>query len=189
MLLSRLAATLFATLAFSASAAVTSYYTTLTPEGAGGRTGSGSATASFDSATNIFSFRATFTGLSGGTTQSHFHCCTALPFTGNAGVAVDSPSLPIPLGVTEGVFSADLDLDDPSNFNPAFITAQGGLTNAINAFVAGLGSGRVYLNIHSSTFPGGEIRGYMLLPEPGTAALSLAALAGALALRGRRRRA
>ena len=77
------------------------------------------------------------------------------------------PSLPIPLGLSSGSFGATLDLDYVDafgvavNIHPAFVTAAGSLNQAINNFVAGLNSGRVYLNIHSSTFPGGEIRSDM----------------------------
>lgn len=173
----------------AAQAGVTTYYTTLEPEGGAGRTGSGTATASFDDVSNVLKFFAAFSGLSGVTTQAHFHCCTTTAFTGTAGVAVDSPSLPIPLGVSAGVFGAELDLDDASNFNPAFITASGSLAAAITRFKAGLDSGKVYLNIHTSTFGGGEIRGFMLVPEPTSAALALLALAALGAVGARQRRA
>ncbi len=167
----------------SAQAAVTTYYTDLTPEGAGGRSGSGSAFASYDSVTHELFFSAQFSGLSGVTTQAHFHCCTAVPFTGNASIAVDSPSLPIPLGVSAGSFGTTLDLDDASNFSPAFIgQGLGTLDDAISRFAAALNNGRVYLNIHSSRFLGGEIRGYLQVPEPTSAALSLVALASLAAL-------
>ena len=166
-------------LATSAQAAILNYSATLTPEGASGRTGSGFVTVSFDNSNNELTFFATFSGLSGLTTQSHFHCCTSLPFAGNSGIAVDSPSLPIPIGVSAGSFGATLDLDDPSNFNPAYLTASGGTTgSAITRLLQGFDDHTAYLNIHSSTFTGGEIRGFTSqVPEPTSAALVILALA------------
>ncbi len=172
----------------AAQASVTTYFTNFEPEGGGTRSGTGSASATFDDVSNVFTFFAVFSGLSGVTTQAHFHCCTLVPFTGTAGIAVDSPSLPIPLGVSAGSFGAALDLDDASNFNPAFITASGGLGAAITRFKAGLNNGQTYLNIHTSTFAGGEIRGFMRVPEPASAALALVALAALGAVGGRQRR-
>jgi hypothetical protein len=49
-------------------------------------------------------------------------------------------------------------------------------------------SGYLYMNVHDSTFPGGEIRGQLLLvPEPSTVAL-LALGVGGIALQAHRRR-
>ena len=175
--------------ASAAHASVTTYFTSFEPEGGGLRSGTGSATATFDDVSNVFTFSAVFSGLSGVTTQAHFHCCTAVPFLGIAGVAVNSPTLPIPLGVSAGSFGASLDLDDASNFNPAFITeSSGNLGLAIARFKAGLDNGQTYLNIHTNTFRGGEIRGFMRVPEPASAALALVALAALGAFGGRQRR-
>lgn len=55
--------------------------------------------------------------------------------------------------------------------------------------VSYLFSGFLYMNVHTSTFPGGEIRGQLLLvPEPTTAALLGLGLAGGMAIRAYRKR-
>ena len=77
-----------------------------------------------------------------------------------------------------------------SSYNAAFITANGGTVNtAFSALLAGVDSGRAYLNIHSTFAPGGEIRGFLsMVPEPSTYALMLLGLVavGGLARQQRR---
>jgi hypothetical protein len=60
-----------------------------------------------------------------------------------------------------------------STWNPAYITANGGTpSGAEAAFVSAVQNGNAYLNIHTSTFGGGEIRGFLLpVPEPASLAL------------------
>jgi hypothetical protein len=58
---------------------------------------------------------------------------------------------------------------------------------------AGLGAGTAYLNVHTTAFPGGEIRGFLTavtpVPEPETYALFLTGLAWlGVAARRRQRR-
>jgi hypothetical protein len=67
-----------------------------------------------------------------------------------------------------------------SSYNAAYVTANGGTTaTAFAALTTGIAAGRSYFNIHSSTFGGGEIRGFLTaVPEPGSYALMLAGLAG-----------
>jgi hypothetical protein len=181
MIRNHLHSRLFATLAVvslcsatATHAAVMNWGFTLAPE-ALGATGTGSATASFNDATNIFSYDVAFSGLSGNSTVAHFHCCTASPGTGTAGVAVAAPSLlNFPVGVKAGSFSGSYDLTLASSFSGSFITNVGGGTvpGALAAFLAGLNTGTAYLNIHSNVFPSGEIRGFAAkVPEPGTLAL------------------
>jgi hypothetical protein len=153
--------------------------------------GTGTATVVFDLDALTMLVEADFQDLVAGTTAAHIHCCTTDPFEGNVGVATQTPSFSLfPLGVTAGTFSQLFDLTLDSSWNPAFITANGGTTaGATAALAAGLGSGRAYFNIHTSTFPGGEIRGFLTpVAEPSTLALLGLAGLGTLFLATRRRR-
>jgi len=148
--------------------------------------GTGSAIVSFDTVTNMLTVNVLFSGLTGTTTASHIHCCTAVPFTSTAIVATETPTFGgFPLGVTSGTYSNSYNLTLAASFNSAFITASGGtVAGAETAFVAGLANGTSYLNIHSTTFPGGEIRGFLVpTPEPATFALLGAGLLGLAFLR------
>ena len=151
--------------------------------------GSGFALAAFDDVTNILSVQTTFAGLLGNTAAAHIHCCA--PAGVNAGVATPVPSFPgFPTGVTFGSYNATFDLTLASSFNPAFITANGGTVDGARAaFVSNFLAGRTYFNLHTSSFPNGELRAQLLapVPEPGTWALMLLGF-GAIGLTLRRRR-
>ena len=150
--------------------------------------GTGSASVSYDNVTHILTVNVTFSGLTGTTTASHIHCCTAAAFTGTAGVATETPTFGgFPLGVTSGTYSNSYNLTLASSWNSAFITANGGTTaGAEAAFAAGLAANKTYLNIHSSTFGGGEIRGFLVAtPEPATWGLIGVSLLGLGAARRR----
>jgi hypothetical protein len=133
--------------------------------------GIGHAKVTINSLTHFMSVDVTFSGLLGTTTASHIHAPTAAPFTGNAGVATTTPTFSgFPLGVTSGTYSTVLDMTLDSSYNPAFITAHGGTAASaeVDLFSA-IRSGQSYLNIHTSSFQAGEIRGFLTAaPEPGT---------------------
>jgi len=130
--------------------------------------GIGAAIVSFDTDLVTMRVQAIFAGLEGTTAAAHIHCCTAAPDTGTAGVATAVPSFPgFPAGVSTGTFDATFDMTDAASYNPAFITAKGGnIVDAMNALLAGLDAGTAYFNLHSSVYPGGEIRGFLTAPAP-----------------------
>ncbi|MFT5051550.1 MAG: hypothetical protein ACI8QZ_002969 [Chlamydiales bacterium] len=130
-----------------------------------GSVASGSGTVSVDLGTNILTWNITFAGLTGSETAAHFH--GPAPAGANAGVQ---------LGIGVG---------SPKIGSVAILPAQ----------AADIAAGLWYVNIHSTTFPGGEIRGQVLVSaaptvptmgEWGLVALSILLLAaGAVVLRRR----
>ena len=122
--------------------------------------GSGFALVLFDPSFQTMTVRTTFSGLVANTVDAHIHCCV-LP-TANAVVAVGFRPAGFPLGVTGGQFSATFDLTNPAVFNPPFVAANGGnAASARTALVNGTRAGLSYVNIHTSRFPGGELRGQL----------------------------
>ncbi|MBP7747796.1 MAG: PQQ-dependent sugar dehydrogenase [Phycisphaerae bacterium] len=93
---------------------------------------SGSGTATLDLGTNLFSWNITFNSLSSAQTAAHFHGA-ALPCS-NAGVQITLPT------------------GSP-------IVGSAALTPTQAADVL---AGRWYVNVHTTNFPGGEIRGQVM---------------------------
>jgi hypothetical protein len=132
------------------------------------------------------SLSVTFSGLTGTTTIAHIHNA---PAGINGPIMTSVPSFPgFPTGVTEGSYAQTLDLSLASTWNPAFITSSGGTADGAKAiFLSELAQGEAYFNLHSSAFPGGELRG-QLSAVPLPPALSFALLGfAALGVAGRRR--
>jgi hypothetical protein len=130
-------------------------------------TATGSATLTLTG--NLLQVTESFSGLIGGAAAAaHIHCC-APPGT-NAGVAIPFVGFP---SATSGTYSNTFDLTLTGTYLAAFLTGNGGTAaSAEAALIAGLNSGNAYVNIHNATFPGGEIRGFVVaVPETGSVML------------------
>ncbi len=149
-----------------AQAANVTYIATLTgaaelPPNASPATGN--AIVDLDVAAHTMRVRVAFSGLLGMTSAAHIHAPTAVPGSGNTGVATTVPTFAgFPLGVTSGSYDNTLDLTQPVSYNPPFLAASGGtVASAEAALAASIAAGTAYLNVHSNLFPGGEIRGFL----------------------------
>jgi hypothetical protein len=124
--------------------------------------GTGTATVTVDLTLNTMRLQCNFSGLTGNVTASHIHAATTVANSSTAGVATTTPTFPgFPSGTTSGTYDNTQDMTLASSYNASFITANGGTTaSAFTALVAALDASKAYLNIHSSSFTGGEIRGF-----------------------------
>ena len=148
--------------------------------------GTGFATVTFDTVSQMMEVKVSFTGLEGPAVASHIHAPSPGVGTGNAGVATAIPSFPGFPSATSGTYDHTFDMTLSSSYNPSYITSNGGVAGAEAALLTALATDHAYLNIHTPSFPGGEIEGFLLpTPEPGTMLLAAAALAG-FAIRRRR---
>jgi hypothetical protein len=76
------------------------------------------------------------------------------------------------------------------SYDPAFLSAHGGTAQgASSALMDAIAANEAYVNIHTSTYPNGEVRGWLVaapVPEPGSWAMLGGGLAALAALRRRR---
>jgi hypothetical protein len=125
--------------------------------------GTGTGQVDVDPVAHTMRVRVTFSGLLGTTTASHIHAPTLVAGAGTAGVATTTPTFAgFPLGVTAGSYDNTLDMTLASSYNPSYVTGNGGTpATAEVALFQAIADGKAYLNIHSSQFGGGEIRGFL----------------------------
>jgi hypothetical protein len=164
VLVAALAALLLAT-----SAGATQFTINVTLDGAqegNASPATGSATLILDDVANTLDVNLSYSGLTTPLTNAHIHCCSLPPV---AAVVIIPFVPPMTTGATAGTFANVFALTPTQ--------------------VSQVMSGLSYINLHTSTFPGGEIRGQIAaVPEPGTLALmSLGMLGLATARRTARR--
>ena len=149
-------------LPMSAQAVTTTFITSLSNIGepVPTSTATGAATVTFDDMLYAVAVNVSWAGLLGTAPFGHIHCCTAMPFTGNSGVALSFGPLE---DEATGSYTDTFTLQDSS-----FYLLLDGTTD-----------GKAYVNIHTAdTYGSGEIRGFLApIPEPETYALMLAGLA------------
>lgn len=125
--------------------------------------GTGVGSITYDDATNQLNWQITFSGLTAGATGAHFHGPAAPGVNGGVQLA-------IPLGLFAGQTAGNV-----SGTATITETQEGQLLAEL-----------WYINIHTSAFPGGEIRGQVLdaapVPVPAAAWLFGSGLLGLAAL-------
>lgn len=160
-------------------------------------TATGSTMVVYDDMFHTLTIDIVFAGLTAGTTAAHIHAAAMLSGSLTAGVATTVPNFAgFPLGVTSGSYNDVLDLTLAGSYNPAFVTNNGGTTaSAEAALFSYIQMGNAYVNVHTSAFPGGEIRGFLVevpdaptVPETATTALFFSFALGVMGLVARRSR-
>lgn len=148
-------------------------------------TATGSGYVLYDTVTHVLTLFLEWQGLTGPGVQAHIHCCVASP-PGNVGIAIDLWLSSDPRPAT-GSYTATYDLDTDNPFRAAFVSANGGTVfSAFAALQAALSLGsRAYYNIHTGQFPGGEIRGNLVVEPTTLALIGIAVIALALLRRKR----
>jgi hypothetical protein len=127
--------------------------------------GLGFAVVTFDDAALTVLLTENWAFLTAPVSANHIHCCTAAPGTGSSSVVLPFTGVP---ASTSGFYTN------------TFTMTQ----TAFSSLLAGAAAGEAYVNLHTSAYPGGEIRGFLqgpALPVPEPAALVLM-LAGAAAV-------
>ena len=106
----------------------------------------GSATVSYDAATKTISYRVSYAGLTGPATMAHIHIA---PSGSNGGVVINIFDTAVGTPAAGGVFVGSKVIAD----------VGGGVNKTAAEIEAALFSSGLYFNIHTTTNPGGEIRG------------------------------
>jgi CHRD domain-containing protein/PEP-CTERM motif-containing protein len=137
----------------------------------------GFATVTIDDVAHTMRVQVEFEDLLAPNTAAHIHVINGPGDSNTADtlgpVATSTPTfLNFPSGTTFGVYDFTFDMTLGSSYRAGFVTDSGGTAAlAEHELFTAILSGRAYLNIHSTLYPGGEIRGFLTpasnVPEPG----------------------
>jgi hypothetical protein len=127
--------------------------------------GLGSFNGNLNGAETELTFTLTFAGTKADVTQSHIHFAQKGV---NGGIVVflcsnlgngpaGTPACPVSGGTVDGTRGAD---------DVLAVTAQGIGASEFKALVKAIKGGNAYVNVHSTSFPGGEIRGQIRYQGP-----------------------
>jgi len=129
---------------------------------------SGRFDAVIDRKAGTIAYDLSYSGLTGDVQQAHIHVGQR---SVNGGVSVflcQTEASPDPTGLAPrcpqrgkvtGIVQAANMIEGP-------IVSQGVEPGQFNELIAAIRAGVAYVNVHSSTFPGGEVRGQLRLKEP-----------------------
>jgi hypothetical protein len=159
----------------------------------------GLALVTIDDILHTLRVQVTFADLTAPNTAAHIHVING-PGDANTSdtlgpVATMTPTFTgFPAGQS-GNYDATFDFLLVNTYRAGWLADSGGTPElAAMALLSGIAEGRAYLNIHTSNFPGGEIRGFLqpqpvaAVPEPASLLLMGTGLAVAGARRRRQRR-
>ncbi|NYE59296.1 hypothetical protein FHW58_000448 [Duganella sp. 1224] len=179
------AAALLCAATAAGTASATGYTSILTGQQAGNSSPAiGVAVVEFDAASHVLQIGAAFSALQGQSSGAN------ISWTGAGDTLAALPGFP--LGVGTGAYNHSFNTSLDGTWDAAFLSANGGnAAGAEAAFLAGLRSGAAWINLASTRYGGGEIRGTLnavaAVPEPATFAM-LGLGAPAVLLLARRRR-
>jgi len=119
-------------------------------------TGTGTWTGVLNPTTNVLTWTMTFSGLTTNSTASHIHA--QAPTSSTASVVLNFATFAgstITLGGTSGTASGSINLATQVATPPSLTISGDSLLKAMNA-------GQAYVNVHTSQYGAGEIRGQII---------------------------
>ena len=150
--------------------------------------GTGVAIVGIDAVNHAMWVRGGFGGLTSAAIAADIHLINGPGDANSAdtlGPVATTTFTTYPSGTT-GSFDSFLDMTLASSYGAGFLTDAGGTTALAElALFDAIANKRAYIDVHTTSFPDGEIRSFLQLniPEPGTMLLVGAGLAGLVRMR------